>query len=310
MNNYIVKEIRSDAVYRKMAAAPTEKRDDIFRYDLMKAFEKKFEMYHCPLKAAKPGGYDVVMASGMLGYLLPQKIGKKEEAYITALEDDTLWKNCVSSICKSLDEFVNAGIELKVKEYLFTLTLADPESPYSVMNDNYCGDGGIPGFIFGSLVPSEYTKSRIPVALAHETNHNVRFQYIKWRNDISLAEYMVCEGLAENFAAYMYGADKVGPWVSKTDAETLNEYIKPLIKDALEVRGFDGISSYMYGDEMAKLQDYIPVGMPYCAGYACGYHMVRHYLEKTKNSIVEATILPAAEILNEIVDFWETETVF
>ena len=130
------------------------------------------------------------------------------------------------------------------------------------MNDGYCGDGGIPGYIFGSLVPSETTKTRIPVVLAHETKHNVRFQYIKWSNEISLAEYMICEGLAENFAVKLYGEENLGPWVSKTDQEMLNEYIKPLIQDALEVQGFDNITSYMYGDEMAKLQNYIPVGMP------------------------------------------------
>ena len=37
---------------------------------------------------------------------------------------------------------------------------------------------------------------------------------------------MVSEGLAENFATYLYGEDKAGPWVTETDMETLNEYIK------------------------------------------------------------------------------------
>lgn len=307
MNQYIVKTIRSDDIYRKIFGAPMDKKDDIYRYEFMKPFEKKWEIYHCPLKAKQPGGYDVIMASGRMGYLLPQKIGEKEEIFIDRLTDDKLWSDCVSSIEKSLKEFVDIGIELKVKEYLFTLVLADPDSPYSIMNDNYCGDGGIPGFIFGSLVPSEFTKSRIPIALAHETNHNVRFQYIKWSNDISLAEYMICEGLAENFATYLYGEENVGPWVSKTDEETLNEYIKPLILEALDVKGFDNISSYMYGDEMAKMQNFIPAGMPYCAGYACGYYMVKYYLKKTGKSIVEATILPAEEILREIDGFWEEE---
>lgn len=308
MKQYTVKAIRSDEIYRKILDAPMDKKDDIYRYELMQKFEKKWDAYHCPLTAKQPGGYDVIMASKMLGYLMPQKISENEKIFIDSLTDDALWSSCISSIEKSLMEFVNQGIELNVKEYLFTLVLAAPESPYLIMSDNYCGDGGIPGFIFGALVPSEYTKSRIPVALAHETNHNVRFQYIKWSNDISLAEYMICEGLAENFATYLYGEENVGPWVSKTDEETLNEYIKPLIQDALDVQGFDNITSYMYGDELAKMQNYIPVGMPYCAGYACGYHMVKYYLKKTGKSIVEATILPAEEILKEINGFWEEKT--
>ena len=310
MNDFIVKAVRSDDIYRKILNASMDKKDDIYRYEFMQQFEKKWEMYHCPLKAKQPGGYDVVMASGMLGYLLPQKIGKKEEAYIDELADDKLWAACAASIEQSLMQFANMGIDLRVKEYLFTLALADPESPYSIMCDNYSGDGGIPGYIFGSLVPSAFTKSRMPIALAHETNHNVRFQYIKWSNDISLGEYMICEGLAENFAVSIYGEENVGPWVSKTDEETLNEYIKPLMQSSLEVRGFEGIIAYMYGDELAKMQNYIPAGMPYCAGYACGYYMVKYYLEKTGKNIIEATILPAEEILKEIDGFWEETTTF
>lgn len=310
MNDFIVKAVRSDDIYRKILNASMNKKDDIYRYEFMQQFEKKWEMYHCPLKAKQPGGYDVVMASGMLGYLLPQKIGKKEEAYIDELADDKLWAACAASIEQSLMQFANMGIALRVKEYLFTLALADPESPYSIMCDNYSGDGGIPGYIFGSLVPSAFTKSRMPIALAHETNHNVRFQYIKWSNDISLGEYMICEGLAENFAVSIYGEENVGPWVSKTDEETLNEYIKPLMQSSLEVRGFEGITAYMYGDELAKMQNYIPAGMPYCAGYTCGYYMVKYYLEKTGKNIIEATILPAEEILKEIDGFWEETTTF
>ena len=47
---------------------------------------------------------------------------------------------------------------------------------------------GIPGYIFSWLIPNEYTLEHLPVALAHETNHNVRFQFVKWKNDITLGE--------------------------------------------------------------------------------------------------------------------------
>lgn len=158
MHEFIIEIVKSDEIYRKIANASLEKKDDIYRYDFMKKFEKKWDMYHCPLKAKQSGGYDVVMASGMLGYLLPQKIGDTEQKYIAELADEKLWTDCVASIESSLMTFVSHGIDLKVKEYMFTLMLADPSSPYSVMNDGYCGDGGIPGYIFGSLVPSETTK--------------------------------------------------------------------------------------------------------------------------------------------------------
>ncbi|SDP82810.1 Predicted Zn-dependent protease [Clostridium gasigenes] len=115
---------------------------------------------------------------------------------------------------------------------------------------------------------------------------------------------MIHEGIAENFATSMFGEDMVGPWVSKTDKETLNDYIKPIIKDGLNVTGMDNITAYLYGDEMAEMQGYFPIGLPYCAGYACGYYMIKHYLKKTGKSIEEATVTPASEITKVIEDFW------
>ncbi len=47
------------------------------------------------------------------------------------------------------------------------------------------------------LVPGEETIRCLPAALVHETNHNVRYQFIKWTNDITLGEMLVSEGLAE-----------------------------------------------------------------------------------------------------------------
>lgn len=207
----------------------------------------------------------------------------------------------------SLQKFVENGIELKRENYAFSALLGDPQSPYLSLSDNYCGDGGIPGYIFGMLIPSEDTLIRMPYALAHEVNHNVRFQYIKWTNDIPLGEYMICEGLAEYYVAHLFGEEHIGPWVTKTDADALEDYIKPLMKDSLDLQGFENITAYMYGDELANLRSFSPAGMPYCAGYACGYHMVKYYLEKTKSTIYEATIRPAREILDAIPEFWEAK---
>ena len=65
---------------------------------------------------------------------------------------------------------------------------------------------------------------------------------------------MVSEGLAENFATYLYGEDKAGLWVTKTDIKTLNEYIKPIIYDGLNVQGIENLNAYLYGDEILQAQ--------------------------------------------------------
>lgn len=300
-----VNAVRSDAVYKKIMAAPLGKRNDIYRYELMMPFEKKWACYSIPMKATTNNGYDVIMASGMLGQIAPTNVDGSQAKSIEMLSSDLLWTECQKSIERSLACFSDNGIDLHVKEYLYSILLAEPENPYIILSKGYSGEGGIPGYIFAWLVPSDYTVNRLPVCLAHETNHNVRFQFIKWKNDITLGEMVVSEGLAENFATHLYGEDMVGPWVSKTDMQTLNEYIKPIIHDGLGVQGLDNLNAYLYGDEIAALQNSTPVGLPYCAGYACGYHLIKHYLKKTGKSIVEATILPASEILNTVKDFWD-----
>lgn len=299
-----VKAIRSDGIYSKIMNAPLDKKNDIYRYELMMPFERKWACYNVPIKAKTPNGYDVIMASRLFGHIEPTKVDETQKQNIHLISDDALWEKCEMAIRKSLNCFIQHGIDLPIREYMFTILLANAESPYIILNEGYCGDGGIPGYIFSWLIPNEYTLERLTVALAHETNHNIRFQFIEWKNDITLGEMMVSEGLAENFATYLYGEDKAGPWVTKTDMTTLDEYIKPIIQDGLNVQGFENLNAYLYGDELAKLQNFPQAGLPYCAGYACGYHLVKHYLKKTGKSVIEATLLPAKDILDAAEDFW------
>lgn len=116
---------------------------------------------------------------------------------------------------------------------------------------------------------------------------------------------IVSEGLAETFAATMFGEDRVGKWVRQTTPETLSKIVKPLIRGNLMISDFQALSSYLYGDEIMALRGSQPIGMPYCGGYACGYALIGHYLRKTGVSIYEATITPTEEILKQTEDFWQ-----
>ena len=300
----LVKRLYSADIYRKILSADQDKKDDIFRYELMSPFQGKWDCYHIPLKARQPGGYDIVMACNIMGLLTPSKMGEDVSCEVDELADIKLWDTCDQTIRNALKRFEDYGIDLKVEEYLYSILLADPDNAYTVMNEGYCGDGGIPGFIMAWLVPSAETVRRLPAALAHETNHNVRYQHIKWTNDITLGEMLVSEGLAENYAVSMFGDSCLGPWVTKTDKE-LMPLIKSVVYDGLSLTGLDNITAYLYGDEMARMQNYPEAGLPYCAGYATGYYLIKYYLEKTGISIEEATVLPADEILDEVREFWE-----
>lgn len=299
-----VKSVYSPDVYRKIMDAEPDKKDDIYRWELMLPFKGKWDCYHIPVKAPREGGYDIIMANNRMGLLPPSKVDLTVQGWIEAISAPSLWDACQRSVENALERFVRRGIGLKVQEYLFSIFLANPENAYTRMNEGYCGDGGIPGYVMGWLVPNESTLKKLPAALAHETNHNVRYQFIKWTNDVTLGEMLVGEGLAENYAVALHGGEFLGPWVSKTDPELL-PLIKETVRDGLDATGFDNITSYLYGDEMARIQGFPEVGLPYCAGYAVGYHLIKHYLQKTGVSIEEATILPHEEILREAEEFWE-----
>lgn len=300
-----IKTIRSDVIYKKIMKADEKERADLYRYELMKPFEVKWKCIGMPLKAETEGGYDVVSWSTMGGGYHPSAIGEDQKAEIEAISDDVFWKNCETSIRTTLEGFEQHGITLPVQDYTFTVLLNDPKNPMSAMTGDYCGDGGIPGYITGTIIPNEKSLAMLPVALAHETNHNVRWQFLQWSDKITLADMIISEGLAENFEAYTYGEDKVGMWAKNTSEDTLQKVIKPLIHEHLLENDFQKVSSYLYGDDIMAMRGGEPIGMPYCGGYACGYAIVKAFLQKTGKSIYDATIMTTEAIMNEMEDFWK-----
>lgn len=133
--------VRSNEIYRKIMEAPIEKKNDIYRYELMMPFKGKQDCYRVPMKAAALNGYDAIMASSMLGHIAPTKVDYSQKANIESISPDLLWSSCEQSIRKSLECFISNGISLPTQEYLFTILLANAESPYISLNEGYCGDG-------------------------------------------------------------------------------------------------------------------------------------------------------------------------
>lgn len=116
----IVKNVYSPDVYRKIMYADQKKKDDI------------------------------IMANNMLGIFPPSEVNMTTADWIETISDQKLWDACQKSIEDALERFTHKGIALKVQEYLFTVLLADPENAYTKMNEGYCGDGGIPGYVQGT----------------------------------------------------------------------------------------------------------------------------------------------------------------
>ncbi len=268
-----------------------------FCYDLMKPVEKIWYYLNAPMTPKSSGGYDVVMASEMLGIWTPRKDFSLIEDKVHLLKETRIFEEAQDVILKGVKMFSELKYNIPFENLTLTILLGDSENNTLMASEGYSGFGGIPGYILLIVVPNEFNKNRLKSALAHEFNHNVRFTYEPFNHgDVSVGDYLVIEGLAEVFAEELYGIEYHGPWVQDYDEEEM-AYTTEVMKDGLHVKGFDQVAAYMYGDEVAKNQGFQPVGLSRNAGYTIGYHLVKAYLNNTGATIAEATLTSTEEII-------------
>ncbi|GGE59775.1 DUF2268 domain-containing protein [Priestia taiwanensis] len=280
--------------YMQLLKLAEEDRGNYFRYTMMKPFEEMWSTINVPLKAKQKNGYDVVMATSMLGYLDVSE-SKELERVVTHLKDIDAQRIAEGTLQHCIRVASNANLHVKAEVLKLGMYIADAQKLEHV--NGYCGFGGIPGYVMIAINPNHYNIPRIPALIAHEFHHNIRFSYFEWdHGNVTLGDYLVIEGLAESFATALYGEELLGPWVSSIDEEEL-EYSIEVIGDALQVKGFAEVSAYMFGDDMARKEGYALVGLSIGAGYAVGYHVVQSFMKKNSVSIEEATLISTEEIL-------------
>lgn len=180
-----------------------ENRENFYRYSMMKPFEKMWNMINVPLKAKEPNGYDVMMATNMLGYLSVSEteMGRKALGYLKEIQALQTAQNTLNDCVHFMKE---NNLKINANELRFGIYVADPKK--LELQKGYCGFGGIPGFIHVSIYPNSYNIPRLPAVIAHEFHHNIRFSYFDWDyGDVTVGDYMIIEGLAESFAKELYG---------------------------------------------------------------------------------------------------------
>ena len=177
----------------------------------------------------------------------------------------------------------------------FALALADP-AHLEARHDNYMGVGMIPGALLVTVFPTAFNLPRLPAIAVHELNHNVRFRVEPWSPATTVGKYLVDEGIAECFAAELYGEEMLGRWTTSLSAAELDA-LRPRYRDALDVSGFNEIRGWIFGDWSAEQFGHAKHGLPDFAGYALGYRLVRAFLDRSGLSAADATYLPWREIV-------------
>ncbi|USK99669.1 DUF2268 domain-containing protein [Bacillus tropicus] len=278
-----------------LAITDLEERKNFFRYTMMAPLTDMWNLINVPIKAKQENGYDVLISTKMLGYA---DISNDEQIQqgLSILKDNNAYVVAENTIKTCIENANKAGLKVNADEIKFGLYVADPCK--LKLQQGYTGFGGIPGYITVNIYPNDYNLPKIPAVIAHEFHHNIRFSYFDWdHGNVTVGDYLVIEGLADSFAKELYGTEHLGPWVTSMEKDDL-EYSIYVIGEALNIKGFAEVSSYMFGDEIAKQEGYQPVGLSFCAGYAVGYEVVQSFMKKHNKTIFETTLISSDEIIN------------
>jgi len=222
-----------------MLNLPDEERIDFYRNKLMGPFLELFEKMNMPLNPETIGSFPVTGYDTEMNVML----GK--------LKNADAWNKAHDAIEISVLRFQQADVSIPEK-VLVGIFLGNPA--FLTNSEGYTGFGGIPDYIQIVIAPNEYNLrhnlQHLKAAVAHEFHHNVLFYNAK-RNfiDVSVARYIAVEGLAESFAASLYGEEYIGSWATNVKGQDL-EKSREIIGKSLNVKGFDEVRKYIFGDHV------------------------------------------------------------
>ena len=291
--------VDSQSAYRKMLAAPdAAAREAVFCEELVKPFAG---LVQCM------GGSDP-LAMFRQWNMSPEQFAGEQGQQMThnldALVAAEAWTKATQALTDGAAAFTAFEDRILPCDVTFGLLLCDMRNV--PLQRGYSGFGAIPGWIMTVYdTPTDYNLYRIKACTVHELHHNILSRVFPHNMmTFTVGEYMIMEGLAESFAAELYGNDTTGFWVSEFD-ETQLEKTRQIIRAALKVSGFNEVRGYIFGDEMAGFSGIVKAGVPAFAGYALGYRTVQAYLQRTGKSVAEATFVNAWQIIEESEFFAE-----
>jgi len=229
-------------------------------------------------------------------WVLPDELTRKPPALVT-LEEGNAWERGERAMRKAAQRFVPYADRIPFDTFTGWLVIANPETSEPIMRG--C-TGSIdwmqPRFVVQYDTPTPRNLRSLEGMIIHEMNHLVRLRVFPWSMSVSVGDYIIHEGVAESFAAALYGEEVLGHYVTEFDDSQLAT-AKRIIGAGLDETGFDVIRSYIFGDHWARKLGLPQFGVPNYGGYAIGYWVVQAYLKQTGRSIEETTFTSAQEII-------------
>lgn len=281
---------------RAVITAPVSERRAVYREHLIEPL-RDYWMTTLRRFAPQMGDNEAMAMKVLWDVDLEADLSEHAQA-LDRLEQFDAWKKADEALHLAARIFEATGRSCAEEQITGILLLGNlRERIFMELNRGYAG-AQVPGYIVLPIWPNDYNLPRIPAALVHEFNHRVRLTYEPWTLTTTVGQYMVLEGLAESFAAELYGPEYVGPWTSSLSPEETAR-AKTILGQALDVSGFDKVRAYIFGDETSKQWGFPELGLPHCAGYAIGYQVVQAYLRHTGKTATAATFVPYREVIEK-----------
>lgn len=293
--------IPTDAYYHDIIKAPDDaNREALYRQYFTQPWQAMMQMLAPRAGDSAP---DDIALAGAWHWLLPQHL-REVPPLLRDLQAVKAWEIMGEALAQGAERFAPYADRLNIDTIEGWLIMADSD-PNTDGDYGYTGatDFMQPRFIAQFHALNDYNLPRIPGLCVHEMHHLIRrVAYPQPLMSFNVAEYIVMEGLAESFAASLYGDDVIGFYVTEISASDLAQ-ARSSIQAGLDRSGFDVIRGYVFGDALAQRWGFEAVGMPRFGGYAVGYHAVQAFLKRTGMSIEEASFLSGAEIVAESAYF-------
>jgi uncharacterized protein YjaZ len=279
--------------------APNDQRLARFEQDVMGPLRPFWEPFLAMMPGAKDRAHEhpAVAAAKTFNFFTPDLDVSAGLQALDRFGEAKTWPESIAAVERAWAALApeEHGIELATVRFAFML--GDPAKLNT--QGGYTGFGGMPGLVMVLAWPTDENLAKLPAAGVHELHHNVRFSFEPFHPiETTVGQYIVAEGLAEAFAAEICGQDKLGPWATALSTEQLIA-VKPRFRESLELKGFNQIRGYIFGDWAAEKSGYEPVGLPDFAGYAIGYDLIRTYLDRTSETAAETTYVPWREVIEQ-----------
>lgn len=210
------------------------------------------------------------------------------------------WNRIAGALDVGVEALKSADPKIRVPDLNVLLVLGDPNNKHFLGEvQGLSGFGGISGYIALTVWPTPQVLNRLEAIAVHELHHNLRYSPggIAWDPaSVTVGEHVISEGLADVFAAELFGAAGYTHFVA--EATRSDDDVLAKVITGLNVTGMQNFGAWVLGDATARMFGGEPVGLPTGSGYAAGARLVRAYLEATGGTAAQNLHTPATKILD------------